>query len=199
MQAIMAQIGLPGWRFLTDDKKSTIALSTDTLILTTSDYVRWERFLDDLRPALSGLQTIYSPGYFSRVSLRYQDFIERENLGLDGVAWSKLLKPEVLGEAAVPEIEPYVQQATRLLSLKIPDDGGDIVLQHSLGRPAGNVQGPIGYIIDLDFATATKTEVGYVEDALNKLHSHVRDAFRWCISDRLHAALGPDPISDTIG
>lgn len=196
LQAITSQMGFPGWRFLTEDRQTTIALSSESLVLTTTAYSRWEEFLNHLRPALAGLIAIYAPGYFSRVSLRYQDFIQREKIGLDGVPWSSLLRRELLGEAAIPEIEQNLEQSSRLLRLRMPGDGGVFVLQHALAKPADNSQGPVGYIIDLDFAATAKTEVPYAEAALTKLHAHVRNAFRWCITDRLHAALDPVAIDD---
>jgi uncharacterized protein (TIGR04255 family) len=196
LQALAAQIGFPGWRFLTEDRKSTMALSPESLALTTTAYTRWEEFLDQLRPALSGLIAVYAPGYFSRVSLRYQDFIQREKIGLDGEPWSQLLRRELLGEAAIPEIEQHMEQSTRVLRLRMPKDGGVFVLQHALAKPANSDQGPVGYIIDLDFAATAKTEVTDAEAALTKLHSHVRNAFRWCITDRLHNALEPTALDD---
>jgi len=80
VQAIRAQAGIAGWRFSTEDKRSVIALSSDLLVLTTTNYVTWGRFIQQWRQAFLALVELYSPSYFDQASLRYQDLIVRENI-----------------------------------------------------------------------------------------------------------------------
>ena len=193
-EAIRAQAGLAAWRFLTEDRKTTLGLAPDSLTLSTTAYHSWPTFLAQWRPAFSALVDIYAPSYFSRAGLRYQDLIVRENLGLELTPWSELIRKELLGEAAIPEIEQCVQDAFRLLRLRLPNDQGMMVIQHGTGQQIGG--NGLGYLIDLDFATSTKTEVNDAESALSDLHANVWRAFRWCITQRLHNALGPSESPD---
>jgi uncharacterized protein (TIGR04255 family) len=189
VELIRAQAGLAGWRFSAEDKHTTIALAPDSLTLTTTKYETWEKFLDWWRPAVAALLAVYSPNFFSRSSLRYQDLIIRENLAINPkTPWSELIRKELLGAAATPEMEPHVEDASGLLRLRLPD-GAQMALQHGVGKQVGSNQ--IGYVIDLDFATTSKTEVNDAESALTALHQNVWRAFRWCITDALHHAFEP--------
>jgi uncharacterized protein (TIGR04255 family) len=195
-QTFRAQLGFAGWRFLTDDKTTTLGLSSDSLVLSTTKYTTWGDFLIQWRPGLSALVDIYSPDHFSRVSLRYQDFILREDIGLGSTPWSELLRKELLGEIAVPQIERYVEDASRMLRVRLPADDSTMVLQHGIGKQEGDNR--VGYLIDLDFAATARTETHNVEPTLAKLHGNVWRAFRWCITRKLHEALEPDEFSDNV-
>jgi len=187
-EAMMAQTGIMGWRFSNEARDTIVALSQDALTLTTTKYHSWGEFVARLNPALLAFSEIYSPAFYGQVSLRYQDFIIRESVGLASVPWSRLLRPEILGEAANPNFEDRVEALSRVIKLRLP--GNTLLsLQHGLGKKADT--GESGYLIDLDFATTNKIEVNDVRAALTGLHQYVWRAFRWCISETLHDALEP--------
>jgi uncharacterized protein (TIGR04255 family) len=182
-----------GWTFLTEDRSISVGLSVDSISLTVAKYERWERFTELLYGPLVALERIYKPAFFTRIGLRYQDLILRSALGLDGVPWSMLFRSEIMGELSVPAIEENLEDARRVLRLKLPAIGASVLLQHGMGfRPD---RGPEqGYMIDLDFYTTSKVEVSDAKQSIDNLHGGVGRAFRWCISDRLHAALDPVPL-----
>jgi uncharacterized protein (TIGR04255 family) len=193
-QMLGAAIGQTGWSFLTEDRSSAITLAPDFVALTVSKYERWERFREQYRLALVALRQVYRPSFFSRIGLRYRDLIQREDLGLERVAWSRLLRPEILGELVIKEFEESVEDAKRVLRLRMPGGMGTVVLQHGFGT--AQVGGKTGYLIDLDFAATNRIEVEDAESITNDLHRSVRRAFRWCITDELHSALEPIEIDD---
>lgn len=195
LQVIAANFGInPGtaWNFFSEDRISSIALATDSLSLTTQSYSLWEDFVRRLRAPVEGLIELYQPSFFSRIGLRYQDVIMRSNLGLASVPWYELLKKEVLGEMAIPEIEANLQDARRMLRMRTPNGSGFITLLHGLGMRPGSEER--GYMIDFDFSAEPKVEVKDAWASLDDLHSGVGRAFRWCIQDRLHSAMEPVPI-----
>jgi uncharacterized protein (TIGR04255 family) len=194
VQALAAQVGSAGYKFLTEDRSSTITLTSTSLSFGTFSYQRWERFREQFRLPLSALLDIYQPSFFLRIGLRYQDFIERERIGLAAVPWSQLLREEILGELAVSEFEENVQEAKRILKVGMPSHNAIMVFQHGLGKAQDRNE--LGYLIDFDFSSAEKTEVNDAESVLDKLHQGAGRAFRWCITDALHNALEPIAMDD---
>src|SRR4029077_19917900 len=83
-----------------------------------------------------------------------------------------------------------------LLRLGMPSHSASILFQHGLGTAQGRTES--GYMIDLDFAAETKTEVSDAEAVITRLHEGVGRAFRWCIRDVLHDALGPTEVADSM-
>jgi uncharacterized protein (TIGR04255 family) len=155
-QMLGAAIGQSGWNFLTEDRSSIITLAPDYVALTSTKYERWERFREQYQLALTALRAVYRPSFFVRIGLRYRDLIRREILGLDGVGWSRLLRPEILGELAIKEFEERAQDAKRVLILRMPGEVGTLILQHGFGKAVGHDKP--GYVIDLDIAVTNKTE-----------------------------------------
>jgi uncharacterized protein (TIGR04255 family) len=192
-QAVQAQIGTSNYQFLTEDRSSIVTLSSDSIALSTTQYTRWEDFRGRLRGPLAALIEIYRPSFFSRVGLRYRDAIDRSQIGLDNVQWSKLLRKEILGELAVPQFEASLDQlSNRTLRLKIPDGTGLLLMRHGLGTIQGRPG--ISYMIDLDFFVERRTEVADAERILDHFNEMAGRAFRWCISDTLRDALVPNEL-----
>jgi uncharacterized protein (TIGR04255 family) len=195
MQAIQLQMGVPSWRFLTEDRLSTISLSNSTLVLSTTSYTKWEDFMNKWRPVYGALVECYLPSYLTSVSLRYQDFINRQQLGLNGIPWSELIRNDLLGEAAIQIFEKYIEGLARVIRVRVPPHDDLVVLQHGIAARQPDVN-TLGYTIDLDFGNTSKTEVNDAEFKLNRLHRNVGNAFRWCITDKLHKALDPVEFDD---
>jgi uncharacterized protein (TIGR04255 family) len=190
LQAIGAQIPAVEYRFLTEDRVSTVTLTPQSLALSTNRYERWEHFLGQLRAPLTALNEIYKPSFFSRVGLRYTDVIDRERLGLQNTPWSRLLNPHILGELELPQFENWLDKiANRTIRVKIPDGSGSVLMRHGLGNVQGRKE--ICYTIDFDFSTEPKTEVQDAEAILNHFNAMAGWAFRWCITDTLRNALNP--------
>lgn len=192
LQMIAANIQIGGFQFLTEDGRTHINLTSDSMTLTTNHYERWEGFRTYLHLGLKSLCDVYRPAFFSRAGLRYTNAIQRAVLGLSNVPWSSLLRREILGEIALPQFEANLNAVRRMVNLKFPS-GQSLMLQHGLAAIQGNVEP--AYTIDCDFFVDTKTEVRDVEQILDAFHTRARHAFRWCITDQLHAALGPTELA----
>src|SRR5271166_868046 len=167
VQALGSQ-GSLSYLFLTEDRTATVTLSSDSLALSTRAYNQWEDFLDLLGPPLTALIDEYKPSFFQRVGLRYVDAIQREALGLSNRPWSQLLRPEILGELAIPEFEQNLETVGRQIRVKMPDETGSILLRHGLAHVQGRPG--LSYMIDLDFFNERRTEVRNAESLLSRFH-----------------------------
>lgn len=192
MQGLGHQLNPTVYNFMTEDRAATVTLTVDALTLSTTNYNRWEIFLAQFRALLSALKEVYRPIYFGRIGLRYSDFIDRADIGLDNVPWSRLFRSEILGEVAIPAFENVLEDARRILRLRLPSGNGSVLINHGLGFRQGHSQP--GYLFDFDFFNETRTEVYDAEPALSRFHEQAGRAFRWCITELLHDALEPSPL-----
>ncbi len=180
------------WRFCTEAKDWEVTLAKEFLAVSTSDYTRWEGFRDKLEGPLSALVSQYQPAFFSRIGLRYQNYILRSALEIRDKPWTDLLRPEVTGllGATAPDIEEFRSVAV----FALPDAGkvrlaAGIAFHASTGEPA--------FSIDADLFLDKRTEVTDARDRLNALNVKARRLFRWCISDELHGRLEPNEIRES--
>jgi uncharacterized protein (TIGR04255 family) len=193
-QLIGSPIGNVQYIFMTENGENKLALTPQAISLTTKNYTRWEHFWGQFNPALDALMDIYKPSFFNRIGLRYQNAILREVLDLAGRPWSELLGEEILGELALPQFENNLDEARRVIRVRIPSDDSGLFLQHGLGTVEGHAEKC--YLIDLDLYTHQKIGVRDAEPILNRFHRRAGRAFRWCISRALHDALRPRPVDD---
>ncbi len=166
-----------------------ITLTQDSLALQCTAYKRWEEFRQELLTALDLLGKIYEPSFFTRIGLRYRDVITREALGLKDVPWGELLSARLASEFHSP-ISDAVEGSWHQLSLRMQGDAAKVTLQHGLGSKGGEVC----YSIDSDFYTAEQTGAQNAPTILNYFNRQGGRLFRWCIADRLDAAMEPLPV-----
>lgn len=176
-------------QFLSRDKKWNASLYREFMALTCSAYVRWEEFRQFFEIPFQALTDIYAPAFYTRIGLRYRNVIRRGTLGLDGVPWKELLRPEICGELAAPEIGVNVEASTRELVINLGDNA-KVHLVHGLVESDS-------YIIDADFFTESEIEATNVVAQLNTFNRESGRLIRWAITDRLHETMGPDPSPAT--
>jgi len=188
-QMMGVRAGGGSYQFFTEDRQTVATLTNESLALSTSRYEEWAKFREQLRPALNALNAIYKPSFFTRIGLRYVDAIDRAALGLTDRPWSKLLRPEILGELTLPAFEQHLGRTLkRTVTVNLPDGSGTVAMRHGLG----NWQDRTGcYMIDFDFYTQRKVEVNDAESTLTHFNAMAGNAFRWCILDELSKALRP--------
>jgi uncharacterized protein (TIGR04255 family) len=181
--------GQQAYDFSAADSQWQVSLTRESVALTAKRYQRWEEFRGRLVNVRAAFEEIYTPSCYSRIGLRYQDVIRRSVLNLKDVEWAKLLEPHIAGELGAPNIAGATQVAKRELLIKLEDGQGQVKIQHGLARASDTDE--VCYVIDADFFTDQRTEL---QDASGKLaHFNVEAArlFRWCITERLHTAMGP--------
>ena len=170
------------------DSSWQITLTQDSLALACKKYARWEDFTAHFIEAFNLLIQIYSPSFLTRIGLRYRNVIARYPLGLQNVAWSELLSPDLAGEFH-SRITSSVDSTGHQLVLHLQGDVAKVTLQHGLGNRDGD------YLIDSDFYLMERTGVQNAGRVLDYFNRQAGRLFRWCIADRLHRAMEPNPIS----
>jgi uncharacterized protein (TIGR04255 family) len=195
-QRLGEELGSPKIRksydFHSADSEWTVGLTRDFLALSTQRYERWEHFREHLQVPLRSLLEEYAPPFFTRIGLRYQHIIRRSTLGQKDARWSDLLQPHISGELASDDVAGDLESTMRQTVIRLPDGRSRVRIVHGLielSEPA-----EVCYVIDSDFYTDQQTEPGNAIDTLNAFNTQARRLFRWCITDRLHRSMDPQPI-----
>jgi uncharacterized protein (TIGR04255 family) len=178
------------YQFTSSDGNWQITLTRESLALSCRKYRRWEEFRNILETPLSALLNYYKPAFFSRIGLRYRDLICRSALGLDGVPWNELLVSELAGEFHSP-LAANITQASHQIVLSLSGGKVQVLIQHGIG-PRRDKE--LCYYIDNDFSTEHRREPNNAMETLNYFSKQSWRLFRWCIAERLHSAMGPQPI-----
>jgi uncharacterized protein (TIGR04255 family) len=173
--------------FTTEDGKWTVTLAKDFLALSSKEYKRWDDFKDHLEPALGALQAVYTPVFYTRTGLRYRDVIRRSILGLKDQPWRALLGHELAGELRDEQVGDHVLETTTQTLIQLPEYDAKVRLQHGLATENDEQC----YVIDHDLFTERKTEHQNVFATLRFFNIQAHRLFRWCITEPLHNAMGP--------
>lgn len=186
------QKGKIAYDFVATDEKWAVGLTREFLSLSSTHYTRWEEFKSHLDGPLRALIEVYSPAFFSRIGLRYQDVIKRSQLGLQDRAWSDLIRPHVAGMLASPDLLGTVAGISTQAIIEFPNKAGQVGIRHGLAQQSDTREDC--YLIDSDFSTQQKTGVDDARDILDYFNRQSGRLFRWCITDTLHRAMEPRNI-----
>ena len=110
-----------------------------------------------------------------------------------GIPWSELLRPEVCGLAGLPDADLPLWRSQAVI--RLPEEIGSVLLNCYLASDAET--GEPAFVIDSDFFTDAQTETAHAPSQLEAFTRQSSYFFRWCVTDRLHAALGPIPVDPT--
>jgi uncharacterized protein (TIGR04255 family) len=182
----------PGYDFISSNDEWTLTLNRDSLTLTAKHYEKWEIFKAYLEGPLNAMVATYAPAFFTRVSLRYQNLIQRSKLGLDQAAWADLLRPHILGLLGPRGLDVIASQGAAVV--RFGAEQGQVTIRHGLVQSAENKEEC--YLIDSDFYTEQRMPTDGALKSLNFFNAQSGRLFRWCIDDRLHNAMDPQPVSD---
>jgi uncharacterized protein (TIGR04255 family) len=179
--------------FETQDRKSVVSLSRESLSFKTTNYTRWETFRDQLERLRGTLEQIYRPAAYGRLGLRYVDVIRRSILGLENAPWVDLLNPSIGGALTAPELGENVESASSEVHCRLEDDNGFLNLRTgiALAEPTNEKC----FLIDSDFHTHDRTELSNVTSILNQFNRSSGNLFRWAIRERLRDALQPQQLA----
>ncbi|MEY4763668.1 MAG: hypothetical protein RI907_341 [Pseudomonadota bacterium] len=176
-----------------------VSLCHEFVAITCKKYNDWAGFEERLLAVLARFMRCYSSiGAYNRLGLRYRDVLIRESLGLDGVAWSELLMPWVLG---VYGANSMVEVDGDGLGI---ESGIEMALNQSVmalhnckvGLVTGlayNPEGGRGFLIDADFYTegVNGWSMDGIEPGFKSLHANAGHLFNHCITHKLREALEP--------
>ena len=179
------------YQFMSDDGAWRINLTSGFISLSTVRYAQWEDFAAKLDAPLAAFIQIYKPACFDRVGLRYLNFISRQKLGLEGVPFRELIKPEYLGLLAKDTISEEATTCSGVDMETAIAGGARLKLHAGPGKVTlgGKPDEEIKFILDLDLYISAKVPVNLSAGALQTLHGQAYGIFRDAITDRLHEAM----------
>ena len=184
------------YQFSTPDGSWRINLTNTFISLACTRYTSWEVFAAHLDRPLAAFIQIYKPAHFSRVGLRYLNFISRSALGLEGIPFSRLIMPCYLG----PLAEDDVSEASSIrnsVDCEMNLRGGCRVKLHAgpgIVKRGGKEDREVKFVFDQDLYMPGPLQLNLAVGALQTLHSQADSIFRGAITDTLHKAMKPDTL-----
>lgn len=188
---IIGQVAMPTlpeavthW-FDSADGNRSISLGPQFVAVTERAYTEWRDLREGIELATGALAATYSPAFFERVGLRYQDVIERTTLGLEQFSWSALLIEPLAGLLGSPaDVSEGIEQARSVARLTLDEpEGAQVLLQTAL-------DGPQRFVIDADFFVEQRKDGDAASSALDTFNVEAGRLFRWAIKQPLRDALG---------
>jgi len=187
------------WRFDEHPERWQVALSPDSVALSTASYTSRSDFIARLRAVLSAAQRHLGLQFCDRLGVRYIDRVIDDGL-LTRLA--DLIKPEVrgpvgaaLGEAGVEQVHSFSDTTYRL-----PDNAelharwGILPAQATLD-PAIAGADVTSWVLDID--AYTREQGTFDASALTALAEHLCERiyrfFRWTVDDEFLVAHGGRP------
>jgi uncharacterized protein (TIGR04255 family) len=179
--------------FVTSDRQVRLTLASTSIAVTTPAYVKWGKFRPHIETALRALSDTYHPPVFTRIGLRYVNAVERDVLQLGNLPWRDLIHAPLLGLLGSDEID--IADITQHNSAAVVSLARGMVTIRC-GLAENSETKTKAYLIDNDFFINEQLSSD-INDALrifDEFNAESGRAFRWCIKDQLHTALGPEPI-----
>ena len=195
--ALEPQKPITNYHFVSEDGRWKLNLTQNFIALSTLSYQRWEDFAARLDQPLAQFIQIYQPAYFERLGLRYVNAISRQRLGLEDQLWDDLIRDHYVGILGQPDVEET--EITKCsLDVETPLVGGYRMKVHAgpglIG--GGKTDKEVKFILDSDFSAAGQLTADSVPAKLEDMHRFALCLFRGAITDELHQAMGPTPLSE---
>lgn len=184
------------YQFASQDGNWRVNLTDNFISLSCSRYTCWEEFAQKLDKPLAAFIRTYHPAYFTRVGLRYLNFISRKDLDLEGMPFSDLIEPAYLGILGEEDVaEASVSSCTVDAQMKLR--GGCMLKVHAgpgMVKQKGIADNELRFIFDQDIYMNGNIPLNTSAGALNTLHGQAYPVFRGAIRDLLFNAMEPDAI-----
>lgn len=184
------------YQFISADGVWRVNLTNTFISLACNRYTCWEEFAQKLDKPLAAFIKIYRPAYFTRVGLRYLNFISRNRLNLDGTPFSQLFNRMYLGPLGEDDVAE--SNAIRCsIDAEVALRGGCRVKIHAgPGLVKRNAQQPqeVHFIFDQDLFMSGNIPLNVSAGALQTLHAQAYSIFRGAITDTLFDAMDPVPV-----
>lgn len=189
------------YHFSSLDGKRTVSLSAEFISFSCTEYQSWDVFKTQLQDILETFSKHYPYALVRRIGLRYKDLISREALGLEETKWNDLLTPIVSGvfESEALDESPSINELTVIQQASqtmLQMNGCSLLLQSALLHSA-EAPPKQAFLIDTDHFVEQldfQFSIQAILERAEKLHSNAYSVFRHCIKDKLHVALGPNPV-----
>lgn len=181
--------------FTSDDGFWKLSLAKNMLSLSTLRYDVWEDMVECFKRPLEALIKVYKPSFCNRVALRYIDVIDREIIGLSGVAWNELLNPHICGCLGYQSNDNFEVQASKVEAL-LQFEEGTLKLTAGIGNKRfrdGKAKGCV-FILDCDYSRVGKFSIDAINDVSENIHEKATVFFQNAITKKLYTAMEPQEL-----
>lgn len=178
-----ASLGAPVYHFYSRDRTREVSLGVDFFAVTTTAYVNWEGFADDLSLATEVVQDVYGIQYATRIGLRYVNVIDAtfvESGRFEEVY--DLLRPEL---TAMLRSEAILAPESAHHRILVADGNAKLGFAYALVRERDS-EGELGkprFVLDFDYYIEGDIDVDALLPRCTGYHQVIYNAFRWCIAD----------------
>lgn len=176
--------------FSTENLDYKVNLARNFVALTASKYTRWSEFKELLQMVIGHFVKIYKPKQYDRIGLRYINLIDRSALELQSdVPWSALIQRHMLGILGDENVIDDVQEFEYKTRLALEGGKGyvRILSQFATGRDDSEKS----YLIDSDFYSTERVEIGSAEATLDFLNNQAARLIQWAITTELYELWRP--------
>ncbi len=192
--SVKSQPQTNNYQFASADGIWRVNLTSKFISLSCNRYTCWEDFAAMLDKPLAAFIQVYRPAFFSRVGLRYLNFISRKALNLEDTPFRELMQPAYLGILAQEDVPEEITGRCSMEAEVALRGGCKCKLHAGPGMvKRGNQQDQeIKFIFDQDLYMDGNVPVNVSAGALQILHGHAFSIFRGAITDTLHDAMLPE-------
>lgn len=173
------------FRFSTSDGKASVALTTDFFALSTKGYSHWSDFLSDLSLVEKTVRDIFQPAYGIRIGLRFINKFTKENT--DCKTTQELLTLFRNELICLIQTDAWEELDEMFSQLIVRDNHSKLAIR----RGFGTEQKEPFFLLDFDYFEEGQIGLDNLVPRMERYHSCIYDAFRWCIKDESLARFQP--------
>jgi uncharacterized protein (TIGR04255 family) len=164
-------------RFTSLDEHAAVTLAVDFYALSTSRYTHWRDFLADLSLVHEAVVASYRPAFGARIGLRYVNRLSPSTTGLSTMQEiTALVRPEL---TAMLRGDPWNAPEEWLSQLVLADGDAKLAL-----RLVFNSKEDEPFLqLDFDYFEQGKVSLTDLGERVERYHSMIYRAFRWCLLD----------------
>jgi uncharacterized protein (TIGR04255 family) len=165
------------YRFLTADKRSSVALTTDFCAITTKSYCQWSTFIEDLNLVGNTVVKKYHPSHATRIGLRFINKFTRKNTKSKTIQEILALFREEL--TCLIQTEAWQEPNDFISQMVLADNHAKLALRVGFGKE----QKEPFFVLDFDYFEDGQLRIENLTSIVQKYHAKIYDAFRWCLKN----------------
>lgn len=177
-------------RFLTADGKAHLALAPVFYALATKKYTHWGDFLQELDTISQAVVQIYQPAYATRIGLRFINRFAKNNTGCKTI--EELLELFRAELTCLIKTDAWTDPFEMQSQIVLKDRNAKLAIRTGLGRDKKEAF----FILDFDYFEEGQLDLNKLDQRLERYHSKIYDAFRWCLKDE--SLVRFEPLGDEV-
>lgn len=181
-------------QFISGNQKSKVTLAGNFISLSTlENTTSWTNLRDNFLKILRTCDKIYEIPFYNYITLHYTNTISKQKLGLEGVSWRELVKPEHLGALVFTDNDESITNSTINIEYYLDESNlSKVKATTGLGKTLGEEE--LQFISKVDFIYTQTSHTSTAKAILDFLHSKAQDMFTSMTTEKLHQAANTSEI-----